>query len=241
MKRGFSAAIAISGLTHLPLTPAIADIGEQATGIVRTGPATVLIAIALGIVLTLIGRPLIAPIRRSAAHWLLRRRLLRTLRAAGAECLHDFILPGPSGGLVSIDIAVRVPGGVVCLQVKHYRGTIFTNNEGTQWNVVSGSRRHRFMNPVLQNESRVQAIRHAVPGLPATGLVVFAAPVNFPDRKPQGIVTLAELKNALEDIEFDAADTEAVDDWEATWLRLKASALTDDDSRKDLDAQVSFG
>ena len=79
------------------------------------GPATVLIAIALGIVLTLIGRPLIATVSLSAERYLGRRRLLQKLGAAGCESLHDFILPGASGGLVPIDHAVLMPGGVVCL------------------------------------------------------------------------------------------------------------------------------
>jgi len=241
MNRRILAATATPALAHLATTPAVAATGGPATGIVSLGPGSVLIAIALGIVLTLIGRPLISSVSRSAERGLRRRQLLQTLRAAGTESLHDFILPGTSGGLVPIGHAVLVPGGVVCVQVKHYNGTVFTNDGATQWNVVDGSERHRFMNPVMQNESRTEAIRAAVPELPVAGLVVFAGAVEFPEQKPDGVVLLAELAGALDAVEFDGAAVDAVDDWEASWLRLKAAALTDDESRKDLDAQVSFG
>ncbi len=239
MKQGSStAALAILGLVSSTAATA-AD--EQATGIVSIAPATILITLALAIVLTMVGRPLLSSVSQRLNYNLQRRRVLRELRSTSTSALHDFILPGSSGGLVPIDHAIKVAGGAVCLQVKYYKGSVFTNDGGTQWSSVDGGQRHRFMNPILQNDSRLRAIRNAVPELPVLGLVVFAGEVDFPDGRPEGVVSIDELKSALDELDFDSDTTDAVEDWEATWLRLQAAALTDDDSRKDLDAQVSFG
>lgn len=205
------------------------------------GPAIALIALAAGIILTLIGRPLIGPVSRKLETCVRRKRVLDALRRAGSATLNEFILPGPSGGLVPVDHAALVPGGVVCVLVKHYNGMVFASGEATQWTCVDGGRRHRFMNPVMQNDNRIQAMRNAVPELPVKGLVVFTGPVEFPDERPPGVIPLSELQEALDALEFDAEAVDPVEDWEATWLRLRAAALTDDESRKDLDAQVSFG
>ena len=241
MNQGNNAAAAIFVTSGLLTTPAMAASGGQSTGIVSIAPATVLITLALAIVLTLIGRPLLSSVSARIELGLQRKRVLAKLRSVGSQSLNDFILPGSSGGLVPVDHAVLVPGGVVCLQVKYYKGTVFTNNGGTQWSCADGGQRHRFMSPVMQNETRLQAIRQAVPELPTRGLVVFAGPVEFPDGWPEGVVSIDELCEAMEAMEFETAASREIEDWDATWFRLQAAALTDDDSRKDLDAQVSFG
>lgn len=219
----------------------VAAASETVTGVTNVTPAVIIIAIAVGLILTMILKPTITALTSAIAGALLERRIRSTLVSGGMDLIEKFILPGTCGGLVPIDYAVMAGGGVVCVQVKYYKGTVSGTPDDPQWTCTDGSASYRFMNPLMQNEARADAIRQAVPGLPVGNLVVFTGPATFVDYRPENVLTLDELQAAFETVEFDEEASEAVEDWDAAWLRLKAAALTDEESRKDLDAQVSFG
>ena len=115
---------------------------------------------------------------------------------------------------------------------------VFGDPQDPQWTNVDGVHRRKFLNPHIQNEGRARALRKVVPNLPVANLVVFTGDVEFTADRQKNVIHLAELDSYITKFELGPSK---VDDWNAIWLTVKSSVLTDEESRKDFDAQLSFG
>lgn len=228
----------------LTAIPAFASAQQRAgeeplvTGVTNVGPAFVILAIAAGLILTLILRPTAIALKRTITEKLGKRRIARILRTKSSDVLHDFIVPGAYGGLTRIDHAILTSGGIICIQTKHYDGVVFGEPNDPQWSNVDGVRCRKFLNPQIQNEGRVSALRKIVPNVPIANLVVFTGNVEFTSFRQENVIHLRELESFVTRFEFGPSK---VGDWNTVWLTVKSSALTDEESRKDFDAQLSFG
>lgn len=224
--------------TSLPLIalPALAAEGTVATGITTVGPAAFLFTIAGALLLTLLFRSVASHVMRVITRRIGALRIQRVLKARSADILHDFILPGAYGGLVKIDHAILTAGGVLCIQTKHYNGIVFGEEDEPQWTNVDGTLRRRFLNPLIQNEGRTRALQNVVPDVPVDNLVVFTGNVDFPTPPPGNVIRVEQLDSFIAKHVFGPSK---VKDWDAAWLTIKSAALTDEDSRKDLQAQIA--
>lgn len=220
--------------------PVIASDGglPPVTGLNDIGTGLVFVAIAGAILLTLLLRPTMTSLYRMLTERIGRRRISQILRARTENVLDDFILPGAYGGLTRIDHAMLTAGGVICIQTKHYNGVVFGDADEPQWTHVDGVQRRKFLNPRIQNEGRANALRKAVPDLPVASLVVFTGSVEFTSAREPNVIHLRELETFIQRFEFGPSP---ISDWDGIWLTLKSAALTDEASRKDFDAQLSFG
>ena len=227
-----------TGWLFLSAAASAATADDARTGAIDNSFAVVAFVLATALILGLVLRPASLAAWQVAKRAIAHKRLTRLLNSAGVEVLHDVILPSACDGLTRIDHIVLMAGGVVCVQTNSQSGTIFGAPDDPQWSWIDGTRRRPFLNPVIQNEGHVKALRKAVPGLPVVSVVVFSSSARFADEKPAHVVSIDDLPAWLEKVRFDES---AIDDWDTTWLRLKASALTDDDSRRDFNAQLSFG
>jgi hypothetical protein len=151
--------------------------------------------------------------------------------------MDDFILPGAYGGLTHIDFAILTSGGILCIQAKHYNGVVFGGPEEPQWTNVDGIHRRKFLNPMIQNEGRTRALQNAAPNVPVANLVVFSGSVQFTSPLEKNVIHVRDLNSYIAKFVFGPCK---IDDWDAVWLTVKAAALTDEDSRKDFQAQLSF-
>jgi hypothetical protein len=224
--------------TSLPLIalPALAAEAPIATGITSVGPAAFIFTIAGALLLTLIFRSTASHVMRIITARLGTYRIRHALGARSPDVLHDFILPGAYGGLVKIDHAILTAGGILCIQTKHYNGIVFGAEDEAQWTNVDGTLRRRFLNPLIQNEGRTRALRRVVPDLPVDNLVVFTGTVDFPTPPPKNVIRVAALDSFIAKHVFGPSK---VKDWDAAWLTVNSAALTDEASRKDLQAQIA--
>lgn len=224
--------------TSLPLIalPALAAEGPIPTGITSVGPAAFLFTIAGALLLTLVFRSVASHVMRLVTRRIGRFRIRRALEARSPDVLHDFILPGAYGGLVKVDHAILTAGGILCIQTRHYSGIVFGEHDEPQWTNVDGTSRQRFLNPTIQNEGRTRALRNVVPDVPVDNLVVFTGNVEFPTPPPRNVITLDRLNSFIDKHVFGPSK---VKDWDAAWLTVKSAAMTDEATRKDLQAQIA--
>lgn len=224
--------------SSLPLIalPALAAESAIATGITSVGPAAFIFTIAGALLLTLIFRSVAARVVDIITARIGAMRIRRVLDARSPNVLHDFILPGAYGGLVKIDHAILTAGGILCIQTKHYNGIVFGGEDEPQWTNVDGTMRRRFLNPLIQNEGRTRALQNAVPEVPVANVVVFTGKVEFPTPPPKNVIRVGQLDSYIAKFVFGPSK---VKDWDAAWLTVKSAALTDEDSRKDLQAQIA--
>lgn len=224
--------------TSVPLiaVPALGADASTATGITSVGPAVFIFTIAGALFLTLVFRSAASHLLRIMTTRVGAARIRRVLEARSPDVLHDFILPGAYGGLTKIDHAILTAGGILCIQTKHYSGIVFGAADEAQWTNVDGTRRQRFLNPLIQNEGRTRALQNVVPDVPVASVVVFTGNVEFPTPPPANAIRVADLDSFIAKFVFGPSK---VEDWDAAWLTVKSAALTDEATRKDLQAQIA--
>ena len=222
----------------LPLIalPALAAQPAVTTGITNVGPAAFIFTIAGALMLTLVFRSTASHVMRIATARVGAFRIRRALDARSPDVLHDFILPGAYGGLTKIDHAILTAGGILCIQTKHYNGIVFGGEDEAQWTNVDGTSRRRFLNPLIQNEGRTRALQNVVPDVPVANVVVFTGNVDFPTPPPKNVIRVANVDSFIAKFVFGPSK---VKDWDAAWLTVKSAALTDEATRKDLEAQIA--
>jgi len=206
------------------------------TGITNIGPAAIFFTIAGALLLTLIFRSTASHIVGLVTSWIGTLRIRRALRRRSPDVLHDFILPGAYGGLTKIDHAILTAGGILCIQTKHYNGIVFGGEEEAQWTNVDGTIRRRFLNPLIQNEGRTRALQNIVPDVPVANLIVFTGNVEFPTSPPKNVIGVSQVDGYIAKFIFGPSK---IKDWHAVWLTVNSAALTDEASRKDLQAQIA--
>ncbi len=217
--------------------PAAASTTEAVTGLVNAGPAMFVIAIACALLLTLLFRASATRVARLVTAEIGKRRIRRTLNQKSRDVLEDFILPGAYGGLTKIDHAILTSGGIICIQTKHYSGIVFGGPDEPQWTNVDGVHRRKFLNPMIQNEGRTKALQKVVPKVPVANLVVFTGSVQLTSPLEKNVIHVRALNSYIAKFVFGPCK---IKDWDAVWMTVKAAALTDEQSRKDLGAQLSF-
>lgn len=216
---------------------AVAGVGTDQTGVAGNASAAVLIAMAAALLLMLVFRSPVEKLHRIIGTSLDKRRVRRQLQRHSKQVLHDFLLPGAYGGLTRIDHALMSRGGFFCIQTKFCNGTIAGGADDPQWLNADGIQDRKFLNPLIQNQGRSKALQNALPGMPVASVVVFCGDVELLEIPAANVLHLRDLGRYLADFEFDTSPAE---DRNATWAALVAAALTDKDSRKDFDAQLSF-
>ncbi len=231
------AARIVLSSTPLVALPTLAADGHLQTGIASVGTAKFMFTIAAALLLTLIFRST----ARHLAYFINARIGLWRIKAALAkrspDVLHDFILPGAYGGLAKVDHAILTAGGILCIQTKHFNGVVFGGEDEAQWTNVDGVKRRRFLNPLIQNEGRTRALQKIVPDVPVANLVIFTGSVEFTTPPPKNVIHVRQLESYVAKFVFGPSK---IKDWHAVWLTVKAAAMTDADTRKDLQAQIGF-
>ncbi len=207
------------------------------TGLSNTGIGLFIIAIAGALLLTLMFRASASRVTRIITEKIGKRRIHKILNARSPDLLEDFILPGAYGGLTHIDYAILTSGGILCIRTKHYNGIVFGGTDEPQWSNVDGVSRRKFLNPLIQNEGRTKALQNVVPDVPVANLVVFTGTVQFTTPLAKNVIHVRKLNSYIAKFVFGPCK---IADWDAVWLTVKSAALTDEETRKDFRAQLSF-
>jgi hypothetical protein len=225
----------LAATVPLVAVPALAA-GPAATGITSVRPALFLFVVAAALFLALVLRSMLDHLLGMVMAKLGDLRVRRVLHRQSRDVLHDCILPGAYGGLTKIDHAILTAGGILCIRAKHCNGLVFGAEDEPQWTNVDGTARRRFLNPLIQNESRTRALRSVVPDVPVANLVVFTGAVEFPTPVPKNVIHVSQLGSYIEKYVFGPS---RIEDWDAVWMTLRSAALTDEASRKDFEAQIA--
>ena len=217
--------------------PSVATEEDIVTGLTNTGVGMFIIAVAGALLLTLAFRRSATHVARIVTSRLGKRRIARILEARSPDVMDDFILPGAFGGLTNIDYAILTSGGILCIRTKHVNGVVFGDSDEPQWTNVDGIQRRKFLNPLIQNEGRTRALQKVIPDVPVASLVVFTGAVQFTSPLATNVIHVRDLDSYIAKFVFGPCK---IEDWPAVWMTLKAAVLTDAESRKDFDAQLSF-
>jgi LPXTG-motif cell wall-anchored protein len=129
--------------------------------------------------------------------WRRRRRpsVARALRSVGVQALHDILVPNGMGGQIHIAHLLLTARGLVVLDVKAYRGTVFASDRMDEWAVI-GERRFSFPNPQHALYDRVAAVRQLVSDVPVAGHILFEQGADFSrGGRPRDVLLPADLED----------------------------------------------
>jgi hypothetical protein len=232
-------SISTSLLATWPTVAAESEPGSDPVlmGLTSTGPTIFISAVAIALLLTVVFHASARHIARFTTEVKGRRRMNEILSDASPAVIEDLILPGAYGGLTCIDNVIMTSGGLFSIQTKQYNGTIIGATDEPQWTNVDGIYRHNFLNPLIQNEGRTRSLQKVIPGVPVSNLVVFTGEIQFAAELAENVIHIDELRRYIAQYEFGPSK---IKDWNAVWHSIKAAALTDEASRKDFLAQLSF-
>lgn len=126
----------------------------------------------------------VTPITRG--NWSERRLVLKLVKAGinPKAIFHDLYIRKPNGEYTQVDVAVATKAGLIVFEVKHYSGWIFGHGKQRYWTQILayGKEKHRFYNPIMQNEGHIRAIRQCLPqnpGIPIYSVIVFFGRCEF--------------------------------------------------------------
>jgi hypothetical protein len=164
-----------------------------------------------------------ARLRARLGAWRVRREIVR----AGAA-LHGIWLPDGLGGRARIDHLVKLPGGLLVVDVMSCRGRIFGGPKDADWVERRGRRARNFPNPIRQNRAHLAVVRAHAGSVPVFGTVVSTGGARFPNGRPDGVIDPRGLKAILRHGTTPAVDAHALD---AAWAAVQAAGLPPDRSR----------
>jgi nuclease-like protein len=131
------------------------------------------------------------------ARWLwVRRRgpmVEQALRGIAIDRLRDVLVPDGMGGQIQIEHLLLTANGIVVIDVKAFKGTIFAGDRMAEWTVIGEGGRFTFPNPLGTLYDRVAALRQLVRDVPVVGLVLFSAGADFTKGRPRDVLLPAEL------------------------------------------------
>lgn len=91
---------------------------------------------------------------------------------------HDCYIRKASGSFTQVDLVVATSQGLLVFEIKDYSGWLFGHCHQKYWTQVLayGREKHRFYNPIMQNNGHIQAIRDNLPhnqNIPIYSIIVF--------------------------------------------------------------------
>lgn len=117
---------------------------------------------------------------RGRGEWSERKTVLKLLKMGidPRAIFHDCYIRKASGQYTQVDLVVATRVGLLVFEVKDYSGWIFGHFRQKYWTQVLayGREKHRFYNPIMQNNGHIRAIRENLPrnpGIPIYSIIVF--------------------------------------------------------------------
>lgn len=91
---------------------------------------------------------------------------------------HNCYIRKASGTYTQVDLVVATSQGLLAFEIKDYSGWLFGDFRQKYWTQVLayGKEKHRFYNPIMQNNGHIKAIRENLPNnpnIPIYSIIVF--------------------------------------------------------------------
>lgn len=132
--------------------------------------------------------------------WLIYRRffmagssLENALSAISFDHIDALVIPSADEGEIQVDKLVLTSKGLLILEIKDVRGTVFGSDKMQDWAVIAEDRRYTFPNPQPALYDRIAAVRQIVRQVPVAGRILFLDGAEFTKGVPEMVCSLEEL------------------------------------------------
>ncbi len=121
------------------------------------------------------------------------RRLKKVLGAIAFDRIDGLIIPSADVGEIQIDHLLLTSEGLLIVDIKDVRGSVFGSDKMQDWTVISDNHRYTFTNPQHALYDRIAAVCQIVQQVPVTGRVLFLDEAEFTKGVPGLVCTLDSL------------------------------------------------
>lgn len=144
--------------------------------------------------------------------WLLYRFVRRrkcSLETVLADISFDridgLVIPSSDEGEILLDYLLLTSQGLLILEVKDTRGTVFGGDKMQDWTVITDDRRYTFPNPQPALYDRIAAVRQIVRQIPVAGRILFLDGAKFTKGVPGLVCSLKDLREEFSESDKAAA------------------------------------
>lgn len=151
--------------------------------------------------------------------------LQRALNEISFERIEGLVIPNADEGEIQIDQLLLTSRGVLILDIKDVKGTVFGSDKMQDWAVISNERRYTFSNPQPMLFDRIAAVRQVVREVPVAGRLLFLEGAEFTKGVPGLVCTLEELVNEFGETDKKAAKFK-IESFRPHWELIRKAALS---------------
>ncbi len=139
--------------------------------------------------------------------------------------IEGLVIPSADEGEILIDYLLLTSQGLLILEVKDIKGTIFGGDKLQEWSVISDERRFTFPNPKPALLDRIAAVRQIVREVPVAGRILFLDGAEFTKGVPELVTSLAQLAKEFGEPDKSAAKFK-IEAFKPHWDLIRKRALT---------------
>ncbi|MDX1406262.1 MAG: nuclease-related domain-containing protein [Woeseiaceae bacterium] len=132
------------------------------------------------------------------------KSLSKALDDIAYERIEGMLVPNSEGGEIQIDHLVLTAKGLLIVDVKDVKGTVFGSDKMEHWTCIAENRQFKFNNPQTPLYDRIAAVHGLVNDIPIAGRVVFLEGADFTKGVPSLVTSIDGLIE-----EFGVPDKEA--------------------------------
>lgn len=121
------------------------------------------------------------------------RRLKKVLGAIAFDRIDGLVIPSADVGEIQVDHLLLTSEGLLIVDIKEVRGSVFGSDKMQDWTVISDNHRYTFTNPQHALYDRIAAVRQIVRQVPVAGRVLFLDGAEFTKGVPDLVCTLDSL------------------------------------------------
>jgi hypothetical protein len=120
-------------------------------------------------------------------------RLKKVLGAIAFDRIDGLVIPSADVGEIQVDHLLLTSEGLLIVDIKEVRGSVFGSDKMQDWTVISDNHRYTFTNPQHALYDRIAAVRQIVRQVPVAGRVLFLDGAEFTKGVPDLVCTLDSL------------------------------------------------
>lgn len=151
--------------------------------------------------------------------------LQRALDEISFERVEGLVIPNSDEGEIQIDQLLLTSQGILIVDIKDVKGTVFGSDRMQDWAVISNERRYTFSNPQPMLFDRIAAVRQVVREVPVAGRLLFLEGAEFTKGVPGLVCTLEELVNEFGEPDKKAAKFK-IEAFRPHWDLIRKAALS---------------
>jgi Nuclease-related domain len=154
-----------------------------------------------------------------------RGGLRQALEEISFDRIDGLVIPNADEGEILIDYLLLTSQGLLVLEVKNVRGTVFGGDKLQDWTVINEERRYTFSNPQPSLYDRIAAVRQIVRDVPVAGRILFLDGAEFTKGTPSMVVNLVELVSEFGEPDKKAAKFK-IEAFKPHWELIRKATLS---------------